>query len=204
MQGNPQHHSMAVFCQQHQLHWHHLTGRCPLQMLSHSNPGLPWSALACQARGQHPVSSGCHQPQAYLQHKSLLPSRGKIQCSEYVDLSELLVYDFQYRYSSLDDSQALEIIDGKLSLAPKCRARHLSTLQLWLWAWHACMNDTLLSFYPYRYLELSHYWHHISDLDQHFHWAAMLSYDAQFHDIIVQSRASHSVPLISQLYITTL
>ena len=58
--------------------------------------------------------------------------QGKIQCGEYVDLSELLAYDFQYRYSALDDSQALEIVDVKLSLAPKCRARHLSTLQLWL------------------------------------------------------------------------
>ena len=29
-------------------------------------------------------------------------------------------------------------------------------------------------------MELSHYQRHISDLDQHFHWAAILSYDAQF------------------------
>ena len=104
---------------------------------------------------------------------------GKIQWGEYVDLSKLLVYDFQYWYSGLDDSQALEIVDGKLSLASKCRARYLSTLQLWLWAWHL-YKDAVLSFFPHRYLELSHYWHHISDLDQHFHWAAMLSYDAQF------------------------
>ena len=106
--------------------------------------------------------------------------RGKIQCSEYINLSELLAYDFQYRYSSLDDSQVLEIVDSKLSLAPKYKARHLSTLQMWLWAWHL-YEDTLLSFYPHRYLELSHYWHHITDLDQCFHWAAMLSYDVQFH-----------------------
>ena len=105
--------------------------------------------------------------------------RGKIQHSQYINLSELLAYDFQYWYFGLDNSQALEIVDGKLSLAPKQKARHLSTLQLWLHAWHL-YEDTLLSVYPHRYLELSHYWCHMADLDQHFHWAAMLSYDTQF------------------------
>ena len=128
--------------------------------------------------------------------------QGKIQCSEYVDLSELLEYDFQYRYSALDDSQALEIVDGKLSLVPKCRARHLSTLQLWLQAWNL-YEDTVLSFFPHRYLELSHYWHHISDLDQCFHWAAMLSYDAQFwHKCMVQGLPFSTFD--QQLYVTTL
>ena len=55
---------------------------------------------------------------------------GKVQCSEYIDLSELLAYSFQYKYSGTLWSQVLEIVDGKLSLAPKCKARHLSTLQL--------------------------------------------------------------------------
>ena len=103
----------------------------------------------------------------------------KVQHSEYIDLSELLVYDFQYKYSRLDDSQALEIVDGKLSLAPKHKARHLYTLQLWLRAWHI-YKDTVLCFYPSRYQELLHYWHHIADLDQHFHWAVVPSYNAQF------------------------
>ena len=97
--------------------------------------------------------------------------RGKVQCAEYIDLSKQLTYDFQYRYSSLDNSQALEIVDGKMSLALKCKARHLSTLQLWLQTWHL-YEDIVLSFYLSRYLELSHYQHHIADLDQHFHWAA--------------------------------
>ena len=119
-----------------------------------------------------------------------------------MDLSELLVYDFQYRYSGLDDSQALEIVDGKLSLTPKCRARHMSTLQLWLQVWHL-YEDTVLSFFPHRYLELSHYWHHISDLDKCFHWAAMLSYDAQFqHKCMVQGLPFSTFH--QQLYITTL
>ena len=127
--------------------------------------------------------------------------RGKIQHSEYINLSELLAYDFQYRYSGLA-SQALEIVDGKLSLAPKCKARHLSTLHLWLWAWHL-YKDTLLSFYPHRYLELSHYQYHIADLDQHFHWAVMLSYDAQFH----HKCAVQGLPFSAfnqQLYVMTL
>ena len=105
--------------------------------------------------------------------------RGKIQRGEYVDLLELLAFNFQYRYSSLDNSQVLEVIDGKLSLAPKHKARHLSNLQLWLKAWHL-YKDTVLSFYPHRYMELSHYCRHISDLNQCFHWAAILSYNAQF------------------------
>ena len=128
--------------------------------------------------------------------------RGKVQHSEYIDLSELLAYDFQYKYSGLDDSQALEIVDGKLSLAPKCKARHLSTLQLWLHAWHL-YKDTLLSFYPHRYLELSHYWWHIVDLDQCFHWAAVLSYNMQFwHRCAIQCLPFSAFN--QQLYITTL
>ena len=127
---------------------------------------------------------------------------GKIQQGEYVDLLELLAYDFQYRYSGLDNSQALEVVDGKLSLAPKCKVRHLSNLQLWLHAWHL-YEDTVLSFFPHRYMELLHYRRHISDLVQHFHWASVLSYNAQF-----QHRcAVHGLPFSTfdqQLYVTTL
>ena len=127
--------------------------------------------------------------------------QGKIQHGEYVDLSELLAYDFQYRYSSLDNSQASEIVDGKLSLALKCRSRHLSILQLWPQAWHL-YKDTVLSFFPHRYLELSHYQCHILDLDQHFHWAAMLSYDAQFqHKCAVQGLPFSAFD--QQPYVTT-
>ena len=128
--------------------------------------------------------------------------RGKIQWGEYVDLSELLAYNFQYQYSGLDESQALEVVDGKLYLAPKHRARHLSNLQLWLHAWHL-YEDTVLSFFPHRYMELSHYWQHILDLDQHFHWAAVLSYDAQFQ----HKCAVHGLPFSTfdqQLYVTPL
>ena len=119
-----------------------------------------------------------------------------------MDLSELLAYDFQYRYSSLDDSQALEVIDGKLSLAPKCKARHLLNLQLWLRAWHL-YEDTVLSFFPHRYMELSHYRRHIFNLDQCFHWAAILSYDALFQ----HKCTLHSLPFSAfdqQLYVTIL
>ena len=128
--------------------------------------------------------------------------KGKIQQGEYVDLSELLACDFQYWYSGLDDSQALEVVDGKLSLAPKQKARHLSNLQLWLHAWHI-YEDTLLSFYPHSYMELLHYRRHISDLDQCFHWATILSYDAQFW----HKCALHNWPLSAfdqQLYVTIL
>ena len=130
------------------------------------------------------------------------PLRGKIQRGEYVDLSELLAHDFQYRYSGLDDSQVLKVVDGKLSLAPKQKARHLSNLQLWLRAWHL-YEDTVLSFYPNRYMEMSHYRRHISDLDQQFHWVAILSYDAQFQ----HKCALLNLPLSAfdqQLYITIL
>ena len=96
----------------------------------------------------------------------------------------------------------LEIVNDKLSLAPKCKARHLSTLQLWLHAWHL-YEDTLLSFYPHRYLELSHYQWHIADLDQHFHWAAVLSYNVQFcHKYIVQGLPFSAFN--QQLYVMTL
>ena len=56
--------------------WHCLTGRHLLYRYSSSIPGLPQLALACLARGQHPACSNCPLPQIYLQHKSLLPSKG--------------------------------------------------------------------------------------------------------------------------------
>ena len=61
----------------------------------------------------------------------------------------------------------------------------------------------MLSFYPNRYMELSHYCRNISDLDQRFHWAAVLSYDAQF----CHKCALHNLPLSAfdqQLYVTIL
>ena len=74
---------------------------------------------------------------------------GKVQCGEYIDLSDLLACDFQYKYSRLDESLTLEIVDGKLLLPPKCKSRHLSMLQIWLKAWHI-YEDTVLSFFPNR------------------------------------------------------
>ena len=138
-----------------------------------ATPSQPWASLANTRFPASSVTEGLTPAQVPA------PLRGKIQWGEYVDLSELLAHDFQYRYSGLDDSQVLKVVDGKLSLAPKHKARHLSNLQLWLCAWHL-YEDTVLSFYPNRYMELLHYHRHISDLDQRFHWAAILSCDAQF------------------------
>ena len=93
----------------------------------------PWaSPIGPNMPGKGPASSLQQLSPATSQPPAQVPAsiRGKVQHGEYIDLSELLVYDFQYRYSGLDDSQALEIIDGKLSLAPKYKSRHLSTLQL--------------------------------------------------------------------------
>ena len=91
-----------------------------------ASAGQPWATPSSTGFPTSPVTEGLTSAQVPA------PLRGKIQQGEYVDLSELLAYDFQYRYSGLDDSQALEEIDGKLSLAPKRKARHLSNLQLWL------------------------------------------------------------------------
>ena len=125
-----------------------------------------------------------------------------MQHGAYIDLSELLTCDFQYKYSRLDDGQTLEIVDGKLSLAPKCKSRYLSTLQVWLKAWHI-YEDTILSFFPNRYQELSHYWHHITDLEQCFNWAVVLSYDAQFcHKCAMQGLPFSTFD--QQLYVTML
>ena len=65
------------------------------------------------------------------------------------------------------------------------------------------MKILCLCFYPNRYMELSHYHRHISDLDQQFHWAAVLSYDAQFR----HKCTLHNLPLSTfdqQLYVTIL
>ena len=143
------------------------TGQHPLQPQSSPLPAVPgpapgqvsatevspcqsWHFLVSTGVPMSPATKGLSLAQ--------VPASlwGKIQWGEYVDLLELLVYDFQYQYSSLDNGQALEVVDGKLSLAPRCKGRHLSNLQLWLCAWHL-YEDTVLSFFPHRYMELSHY-----------------------------------------------
>ena len=84
-------------------------------------PLSPGMLFAVPGSGHQQLASTASQPPPQV------PATiwGKVQCSEYIDLSELLMYNFQYKYSRLDDSQALEIVDGKLSLAPQCKPRHL-------------------------------------------------------------------------------
>ena len=75
--------------------------------------------------------TGCQQltPTASQPPAQVPPTiRGKVQHGEYKDHTELLAYDFQYKYSGLDDSQALEIIDtsclwpqsARLGTCPPC------------------------------------------------------------------------------------
>ena len=61
------------------------------------------TGITCQAGGHYRCSttSSLAFPSQSWDTSSL---QGKIQHGEYLDLSELLVYNFQYRYSSLDDS----------------------------------------------------------------------------------------------------
>ena len=124
------------------------------QVRPSSPPGLPTRPLwapslspgapqAVPISGYQQVSFTASQPLAQVPASI----HGKVQHSEYIYLSELLVCNFQYKYSRLDDSQALEIVDSKLLLAAKCKSRHLSTLQLWLKAWHI-YEDTVLIFFP--------------------------------------------------------
>ena len=75
-------------------------------------------------------------------------------------------------------------------------------LQIWLKAWHI-YEDTVLCFFPNRYQELSHYQCHMVDLDQHFNWAVVLSYDAQFcHKCTMQGLPFSAFN--QQLYVTML
>ena len=177
----------------------------PLQEGPPLHPSLPMQHVCASPCSLVPAQSA---PSSY-QQLTILASQppaqvptsicSKVQCSEYIDLSELLACNFQYKYSGLDEAQTLEIVNGKLSLAPKCRSRHLSTLQLWLRAWHI-YEDIVHSFFLNRYQEVSHYWCHITDLDEHFVWAAVLSYDAQFCTI----QGLPFSAFIQQLYVTIL
>ena len=150
----PQHQNIASPCSWHlpQL-LHHRIGLPPSLAYTNSLSGLPHSGW-----GHHKQYQGTsHQQLAFTASEppAQVPAsiHSKVQCSEYINHSELLVCDFQYKYSGLDDSHTLEIVGRKLSLAPKCKSRHLSTLQLWLKAWHI-YKYTDLSFFPNRYQEL--------------------------------------------------
>ena len=181
----------------------------PPQVRPSPLPGLPtqplWTSPLSLGSPQAVPNTG-YQQLAFTasQAPAQVPAsiHGKVQCSEYINLSDLLTCDFQYKYNGLDDDQTLEIVDGKLSLAPKCKSRHLFMLQLWLKAWHI-YEDTILSFLPSRYQELSYYQCHIAELNQCFNWAAVLSYDAQFHHRCAMQGLLFSA-FDQQLYVTTL
>ena len=71
-------------------------------------PLSPGSPQAVPSTSHHQLAFTASQPPAQVSASIC----SKVQCSEYIDLLELLTYDFQYKYSRLDDGQMLEIVDG--------------------------------------------------------------------------------------------
>ena len=77
---------------------------------------------------------------------------------EFIDLSELLQADFQFKYASIDSNNAFELVhkDEAMIMQPRKKWRQINCLSMWLSAW-ALYEQVMVYTYPQRYSELPYY-----------------------------------------------
>ena len=74
---------------------------------------------------------------------------------EFIDLSELLQEDFQFKYASLYANNAFELVhkDENVLMWPRKKGKHLG---MWLSTW-ALYEKVMVYVYPQKYSELAYY-----------------------------------------------
>ena len=100
---------------------------------------------------------------------------------EFIDLSELLQVDFQFKYASIDSSDALELVhkDETMLMWPRKKGRQIDCLSTWLLAW-ALYKQVMVYTYPQRYSKLAFYRNFIIQ-DKKFIWSAVQMFNIRFH-----------------------
>ena len=101
---------------------------------------------------------------------------------EFIDLSELLQADFQFKYASIDSNNAFELVhkDETLLMWPRKKGRQINCLSMWLSAW-ASYKQVMVYTYPQWYSKLASYRNFIMQQDKKFIWSVVQMYDIRFH-----------------------
>ena len=118
----------------------------------------------------------------------------RIILGEFIDLSELLQADFEFKYASVDFNNAFELVHKEKTMLmwPRKKGRQIDCLSMWLSAW-ALYEQVMVYTYPQRYSELAYYRNFIMQQDKKFIWSAVQMYDIKFCAMC----AHHSCPFIT-------
>ena len=82
----------------------------------------------------------------------------KIIQGKFIDLSELLQADFQFKYASGDSSNVFKLVhkDETVLMQPRKKGKQIDCMSTWLSAW-ALYEQVMVYVYPQRYSELAYY-----------------------------------------------
>ena len=99
----------------------------------------------------------------------------------FIDLSELLQADFQFKYASIDYNDAFELVqkDKTVLMQPRMKGKQIDCLSTWLSAW-ALYEQVMVCSYPQRYSELAFYRNVIMQQDKKFIWSIVQMYVITF------------------------
>ena len=114
----------------------------------------------------------------------LLKLQERIIQGEFLDLSELLQADFQFKYVSVNSNDAFELIqkDKTVLMWPRKKGKQIDCLSVWLSAW-ALYEQVMVYPYPEMYPKLTYYKNFIMQQDKKFIWPAVQMYDIRYHTI---------------------
>ena len=102
----------------------------------------------------------------------------KIIQGEFIDLSELLQADFQFKYASVDSNNAFKLVhkDKTVLMWPRKKGKQIDCLSTWLSTW-ALYEQVMVYAYPQRYSKLAYYRNFIMQQDKKFIWSAVQMYE---------------------------
>ena len=109
----------------------------------------------------------------------------------FIDLSELLQVDFQFKYASVDSNDVFKLIykDETVLMQPRKEGKQINCLSTWLSAW-ALYEQVMVYAYPQRYPKLAYYRNFIMQQDKKFIWPTVQMFDIRYHAMC----AHHSCP----------
>ena len=116
----------------------------------------------------------------------------KIIQGEFIYLSELLQADFQFKYASIDSSDAFELVhkDKTVLMWPRKKGKQMDCLRTWLSVW-ALYEQVMVYAYPQKHSELAYYRNFIMQQGKKFIWPTVNMYDIRFCALCTH----HSCPL---------
>ena len=97
----------------------------------------------------------------------------KIIQGEFIDLSELLQADFQFKYASIEAKNAFELVhnDETVIIWPIWKGKQIDSLGTWL-STLGLYEQVVVYVYPWKYSQVAYY--------RNFNWSAVQMYDITF------------------------